>query len=149
MGDEDWRLRFAKKRYTRLLEILLRRMGEKALGEVLKELGSYCAGLDDERIVKHRGDFEGYCAYIKQSASGDTITKENGVITMTSGERSACFCPLIGDTPGVPWAACSCSLGWQEHTWQTLLQKPVRVELKESVVRGGKACTFVIKVEEK
>jgi hypothetical protein len=38
-------------------------------------------------------------------------------------------------------------LGWQQHTWETLLQKKVTVELKESVLRGGKRCIFEIRVQ--
>jgi hypothetical protein len=42
----------------------------------------------------------------------------------------------------------NCSLGWQQHTWETLLQKKVSVDLKESVLRGGKRCVFEIHVSE-
>jgi predicted hydrocarbon binding protein len=44
--------------------------------------------------------------------------------------------------------ACNCSLGWQKHTWETLLQKKVKVELTESVLRGGKRCVFKIHIVE-
>jgi hypothetical protein len=40
----------------------------------------------------------------------------------------------------------NCALGWQRHTWETLLQRPVKVELKESVLRGGRRCVFEIHV---
>jgi hypothetical protein len=36
----------------------------------------------------------------------------------------------------------------QWHTWETLLQKKVSVDLKESVLRGGKRCVFEIHVSE-
>jgi hypothetical protein len=148
MAEEDWKLRFAKERYTKLLEILSNRMDEKELGEVLRELGAYCAGLGDEFIMKYRDDFEGFRAFIKKSASGDDIVydRQKGIIEMASADRTECFCPLIGDAHGAPGAACGCSLGWHEHTWTTLLEKPVRVELKESVLRGGKRCVFEIAV---
>jgi hypothetical protein len=148
MAEEDWKLRFVKQRYTKLLEILSKRMDENELGEVLRELGAYCAGLGDEHIMKYRDDFDGFCAFVKKSASGDDIVydRQNGIIEMASEDRTECFCPLIGAGPGVPKAACGCSLGWHEHTWTALLNKPVRVELKESVLRGGKRCVFKIKV---
>ena len=65
---------------------------------------------------------------------------------MSSPERTDCFCPLISVAQNTPPVACQCSLGWQQHTWETLLQKKVRVELKESVLRGGKRCVFEIRV---
>jgi len=35
---------------------------------------------------------------------------------------------------------CHCTLGWNQRTWEALLERPVRVEVKESVLRGGKRC---------
>ena len=149
--SEDWRLPFVRKRYARMLEILSRRMGEGALNETLFELGAFCSGLGDETILKFRGNLEGYRQAVKQSVSGDNITFDwdEGVITMASDERTDCFCPLISCFNHTPQVACNCSLGWQQHTWETLLQKPVKVELKESVLRGARRCVFQIRVGEK
>lgn len=145
---EDWRLHFVKQRYARLLEILSRRMDGDTLNNTLLELGGYCSGLGDETLAKFRGNPDGYRQMVKQSLSGDNITYdwEKGVITMSSEERTDCFCPLISRLDHTPPVACNCSLGWQKHTWETLLQRPVTVELKESVLRGGKRCTFIIRI---
>lgn len=147
-APEDWRFRFVKERYAKLLEILSSRMDEKALNGTLFELGTYCSGLGDETLKKFRGDLEGYRKLVKQGVSGDNITYDwdKGVITMASDERTDCFCPLISRFNHTPKTACNCSLGWQQHTWETLLQKKVKVELKESVLRGGKRCAFQIRV---
>ena len=67
---------------------------------------------------------------------------------MASEERTDCFCPLNSRFNHTPTVACNCSLGWQKHTWETLLQKKVKVELKESVLRGGKRCVFEIHILE-
>ena len=147
---EDWRLPFVKKRYARLLEILSRRMDEPTLNETLRELGTGCSAFGDDTLKKVRGDLEGYARVVKQGVSGDSITYdwEKGVITMASAERTDCFCPLISRLHHTPALACQCSLGWQQHTWETLLQQKVRVELKESVLRGGKRCVFEIHVSD-
>lgn len=147
-NPDDWRLRFVKERYAGLLRILSGRMDEKSLNEILHDVGAYCSGLGDQTLVQHRGDFDGFCNLIKRGVSGDDVTwdREKGVITMTSPERSDCFCPLNSRHQNTPPAVCNCSLGWQQHTWETLLQKKVRVELKESVLRGGKRCVFEIHV---
>jgi hypothetical protein len=65
---------------------------------------------------------------------------------MASEERTTCFCPFYGaNGPGI---ACNCSLGWQQHTWETFFRKKVTVDLKESVLRGGKRCVFEIHVSD-
>ena len=147
-SPDDWRLPFVKKRYARLLELLGGRLDEKALTELLIALGSYCSELSDDKTAKFRGNLEGYRQAVRQGVSGDQITYDwdRGVITMASDERSDCFCPLISRLARTPEVACNCSLGWQRHTWETLLQKPVTVVLKESVLRGGKRCVFEIHV---
>jgi hypothetical protein len=146
--NEDWRWTFVKQRYAKMLEILSSRMDEKALNETLHEVGSFCSSTQDDWTIKHRNDIEGYCKSIEQSSSGDhaAYDREKGIVTMISPERTECWCPLnCAKTPNV---VCNCSLGWQQHTWETLLQRKVTVELKESVLRGGKRCVFEIRVQK-
>ena len=147
---EDWRLNFVKQRYSKLLQILSERMDEQALNETLHEVGSFCASLGDERLLRYRGNFDGFCALLKQTSSGDDVTwdHERNLITVTSPERTDCFCPLNGRQQQTPPVVCNCSLGWQQHTWETLLQRKVRVEIQEAVLRGGKRCVFHVHVGE-
>jgi predicted ArsR family transcriptional regulator len=143
---EDWRVRFVQRRYSRLLEILSRRMGEKDLKDTLREMGSCCASFADEATKKYRGDLDGFAKSIQQSVSGDTVTydPEKRVVTMASSERTACFCPFFGAAG--PGFACNCSLGWQQHTWETFFEKKVTVDIEEAFLRGGKRCVFKIHV---
>jgi hypothetical protein len=145
---EDWRIRFVQRRYPKLLEILSRRMGADTLNGVLHELGTCCASFDDKSTKKYRGDLDGFVRYIQGGVSGDTVAydRQKGVLTMTSPERTTCFCPFYGANS--PELACNCSLGWQQHTWETFFQKKVTVNLKESVIRGGKRCVFEIQVSD-
>lgn len=147
---EDWRLRFVKERYARLIRILSDRMDRKELDQTLHDLGTFCSSRYDQFTVQHRGEFEGLRKAYKEGSSGDEVTwdREKGVIRMVSPERTDCFCPLISLKQNTPPVVCDCSLGWQQHTWETFLQKKVRVELKESVLRGGKRCIFEIHVSD-
>ncbi len=149
-GSEDWRWPFVQDRYARLLESLSSRMGEKDLAEVLHALGSHCSSVADEGRQRFKGDVEAFAAAARQSASGDDVSydREKGLLVMTSPTRTDCFCPLISRSARTPTVACACSLGWQEHTWQTMLRRKVTVELKESVLRGGTRCVFEIRVGE-
>jgi hypothetical protein len=83
---------------------------------------------------------------MKKPGSGDTIDydREIGVVTMASGERTDCSCPLVSVRARTPKFVCNCTLGWQQHAWEDVLQKKVRVELKESVMRGDKRCVCKI-----
>jgi len=145
---EDWRSTFIKKRYAHLLEMLSDKLGDEKLADLLGEQGRFCSNSGDWALEKYRGDVDGYSKFVRTSSSADIITydRDKGVITMTTDERPECFCPLNGVAVKTPGVVCNCSLGWQKNTWETLLQKKVRVELKEAVLRGGKHCTFEIHV---
>lgn len=144
---EDWRLRFMRRRYARLIGILSERTDGTTLNAILHELGRYCASTD-ARLQQFRGNLDGYRAHIRQTASGDDVVfdQEKSTITVTSPERRDCFCPLISMTERTPEVVCNCSQGWHRETWETVTTKKVQVALKESVLRGGKRCVFQIHV---
>ena len=145
----DDRLSFVKKRYAKLLEILSGRMDPKTLNEALFDLGAYCcSSTSDDFLNKYRGDLEGFRQAAKQVGAKDDFTydRDKGLITMVSEDRTDCFCPWISRLNNTPKVACNCSLGFQQHLWETLLQKKVKVELKESALLGGKRCVFEIRI---
>src|ERR1700690_4212461 len=73
-APEDWRLKFVKERYAKLLGILSSRMDEKTLNETLFELGTYCSGLGDEWLKKSRAAPQGFRQAGKKGVSGKNIT---------------------------------------------------------------------------
>ena len=145
---EDWRVPFVKERYAKLLNVLLDKMGEENLTAALHDVGGYCASTFGDALKKYRGDVEGFAEFIKNDGSGDLpiYDRERNVIVATSKERTDCICPLIGIAAKTPKVVCNCSMGWHQYAWETLLQKKVRVELKESVLRGGKRCTLEVHI---
>jgi hypothetical protein len=143
--EEDWRFSFIKDRYAKLMSILAEQMDEKTLSGILRQLGAHCASRFP-LIQQHKGDIAGFIREFKKQANEEiTYDPEKGIVTVVGPERGDCYCPLI-DRHTTPKVICNCSLGWQQHTYETLLGKKVEVSLKESVVRGGKRCTFEIKV---
>ena len=146
--SDDWKLPFVKEHYAKLLRILADKLDDKTVNEILQQLGRYCASR--MRVINgHKGDIDGYISDFKKQYNEDiTYDREKGIVTVVGPERSDCFCPLIGIKQGTPKIACNCSLGWQQYTYETILGKEARVELKESVLRGGKRCVFEIHVGE-
>ena len=145
---DDWRMPFVKKRYAKLLQVLLDKRGEGELTETLHEVGGYCASTFAPALEKYRGDVDGFASYIKTVGSGDLFSydRERNIVIASSEERTDCICPLNGAAYKTPTVVCNCSMGWHQYAWQTLLQKKVRVELKESVLRGGKRCRLEVQI---
>lgn len=60
-----------------------------------------------------------------------------------------CHCPRIRDvlkSPGVKISPtyCYCGAGFYKGIWEEILQKPVKVEVLESVLNGGDVCKIAI-----
>jgi predicted hydrocarbon binding protein len=139
-----WRLNFAQRRFARLIEILESTLDEETLRDVIEGLGRYCSGTIGF-IQEHKGDVEGHFEEIRQRWGEEAeFDRERGVITVVTPERE-CVCPLV-NSQLVPASICNCSLGWQKQTYETILGRPVEVELKESALRGSKRCVFEIHV---
>jgi predicted ArsR family transcriptional regulator len=143
--QDDWRIKFMNRRYSNLIEILSKKLDKKEFNEIFHEMGRNCSNLID-LIKEHRNDPDGYFKMLKERWHEDAIfDREKGAITITSSERTECACPMIGACRP-PDIVCNCSLGWQEQTFETVLGKKVKVELKESILRGGKRCTFEVQI---
>ena len=58
-----------------------------------------------------------------------------------------CYCGLLRDLPNeetVSKTYCNCAKGFIEKYWEKVLEKPVKVDLLQSVVAGDKECKFAI-----
>ncbi len=56
-----------------------------------------------------------------------------------------CLCPLVETgPPGLSGTFCACSVGYVREMFSQALGKPVKVELLESLKRGGKSCRFKV-----
>jgi uncharacterized protein DUF6144 len=60
-----------------------------------------------------------------------------------------CYCALFNELPEdetVSKTYCNCSKAFVKNIWEAVLEKPVEVELQESVISGGDTCRFKIKM---
>ena len=142
---EDWRIGFSRTRYSQLMEILEPKVSIEKFNEIIQMLGRYCSSTV-AFIQDYKGDLAGYLKELKRHWNEDSLVDiEKGIITIASQERTSCVCPLI-ETEKVSDNVCNCSLGWQQQTFETVLGKKVEVQIKESIIRGGKRCVFEIKI---
>lgn len=60
-----------------------------------------------------------------------------------------CHCPLAragaAATPA-PEPYCCCGGGWYKGVWEFIVERPVRVEVLRSVMRGDDDCTFAVRL---
>lgn len=62
--------------------------------------------------------------------------------------RLYCHCPRVregvGREPHLPAVYCYCGAGFYQGIWEYLLDRPVRVQLLESVMQGGDICRVAV-----
>jgi len=64
-----------------------------------------------------------------------------------------CHCPRVRDMlenngAGLPITYCYCGAGFYKMIWEEILQKPVQVEVLQSVMKGDDVCTIAIRLPQ-
>ena len=134
------KIQFMQTRMAKFINILDKNMDEADLNKVLEGLGIECSKEYEPYYKEYRDNLEGFFQAWDMNFKHD---KEKMVITLLGKETTECFCPFVKESLMSP-DFCNCSLGWHQHIFSTLIGKPVKVEIIESVLRGGKSCNFVI-----
>jgi hypothetical protein len=74
------------------------------------------------------------------------IWRENELVHIRYGEVSAhCYCPAANYRPSKPGDVhCECTRSTHQAIFETALGRPFKVEILESLRRGGKTCHFAV-----
>ncbi len=64
--------------------------------------------------------------------------------------KASCSCPIIRKNlnRGMPVKFCYCGAGWYKQQWEGIFDKPVRIEIVESVLQGDEYCSFAIHIPD-
>jgi predicted hydrocarbon binding protein len=136
----------ARLRFSKLIEIIEARLPEQERKQILHALGGRCADTYRAALIdRYKGNLKGFLEEGRRLWMAEADYDEpNGTIRIV--DRSpTCSCPLVKEGL-TPQSFCDCTLGWQEETYSAILGRPVKAELEESILRGGRKCVFRIKV---
>jgi predicted hydrocarbon binding protein len=135
-------------RYAKLATLLDDKLQEPQKTEIFEDLGRECARqFRNITFDKYKGDIDGFLQSIQQQKGWvEKVEYDKSAGTIRIIDRAGkCTCPLVktGVTPAVQ---CKCTLGWQKETYSAILGRPVKAEVEESILRGGKRCVFRIQI---
>jgi hypothetical protein len=150
------RSEFAKSWVGRFVRLLDERLDEKTRRELMEANGRVCATgaygpPDPTRFVTTDELVKSLAAHV----GDENCRREGSVVYFTyrqnrRGLRIAdgyCLCPVVEDGPkDLSPTYCQCSVGYVGYMFERSLGRPVRVELLESLRRGGQACRFAVHV---
>ncbi len=120
-------------------------MDEATRIKLMEASGRACARRDAVNAAKEcKGDLDKFLATMRKWVGADNVRKDGNKVHLV---YSKCLCPMVqSGTDRLSDTYCNCSRGWVKEMFETVHGKPVEVRLTESIMRGGKACRFVVQV---
>lgn len=151
----DKRMAFAQTWVKRMMDNLDSEVDEPTRIRLMHTNGRTCYLGSHERRQPPPGGLDAFIEHVKQrSGDGPSPIRREGKIVYFDYVRNPaglkvadgwCLCPVVEKGPeGLSGTFCECSVGYVTQMFTELTGKPVRVELLESLKRGGKGCRFKI-----
>jgi hypothetical protein len=130
-----------------MMDALDQAVDEPTRQAIMQACGRQCIGnstLDKARkLAKAASGLDDLLAQLNQAhIGGGHLHHEGDVIHAT---YTRCYCGSVNQTkePFSP-TYCYCSCGWYRQLFETLLERPVAVELVSSIIQGDESCRFLI-----
>ena len=144
--QQDRDQEFLEHWMTTLMELLEQQLNEDQRNALMHSCGRACARREAIGLAaRFAGDVKGMVENFAQNMGGpERIFLDANTVHM---DFDGCFCPLVDEGPEVlPDTFCECSKGWMLEMFETAAQKPVQVEILQTVRRGDPTCGFLIHV---
>ena len=136
-------------------------VGSKDRMEIMEACGRNCSehnqGLINRALARRRkfaSIDEFLAAEVKKPVKGTRLARNGNELHQfyTPSKYTPpmrCFCGLLRDLPPektVSQTYCHCSKAFVKRFWESILERPVEVELVRSAVSGAQECEFVIRL---
>jgi hypothetical protein len=61
-------------------------------------------------------------------------------------KQNYCHCPLVRNhfDEGISPTFCNCSAGWYRQLWEGIIERPVKISILKSLIKGDQDCKFAI-----
>jgi hypothetical protein len=147
--------------WLKTMENLRKSIGKDKLANVMRACGSKCCGITSRKRAKlcwsQSKSLKDFINKLNKHHIGGgrlkvineprTCTQGRGKHTITGGYNT-CYCGQVKYTqnPFPSDSYCQCSTAWYKQLFETAFGKPVKVEIKQSIIQGAKTCEFVIHI---
>jgi predicted hydrocarbon binding protein len=142
---KDKSQRFKEAWIITLLKNMDEQFDEKTRAKMMESCGRDCARRDSIQMAESsKGDVGKLVRSLAKFLGDKNCYLEDDIVHLEYGK---CYCELVAEGPErLSDTYCFCSRGWVLEMFETAAQKPVKVELLQSIKRGASSCKFLIKV---
>jgi predicted ArsR family transcriptional regulator len=128
-------------------------VGTKKAEEIMRLCGQKCCGRGIRKTAKRlMNESKSIEEFLKKASTdglkeGEVEYKLKDKNTIT-GTFNRCFCKQVSqaNTPFKNRTYCQCSAEFHKQYFEAALEKPVKVEIKQSIICGAKTCEFIIHI---
>lgn len=139
--EREWKL--SQTWIVNVVENMDAKVDEKEKVRILEACGRSCARRGAvEAASKCAGDLDAFLSAMRKWIGEANVRREGSTVHLT---YSKCYCPNVQSMEKVPASYCNCSRGWAKEMFETVLGKPVEVDLLSSIKRGDAECRLVIR----
>ncbi len=123
--------------------------GKKTCIQVMEKKGRICCGATlrnkAKKFMKESKSIKEFIEKLNSMRGYTFKLKDNNTIV---GGYDKCYCGLVNKTkmPFKNLTYCYCGVGHIKQFFESALEKPVEVELVQSVITGAKTCEFIIHI---
>ncbi|MDH4209773.1 MAG: DUF6144 family protein, partial [Anaerolineae bacterium] len=137
---------FTHRWVKNLIDSIDAHLDEETKIRLMESCGRACARGGPVHVAKAcQGNLDNWLAILRKWHGGEEYVQRDGDIVHVI--CTECLCALVKDGPAsLPDTYCYCSRGWMKEVFETVVGKPVDVDLIESVKRGGQMCQFTIQL---
>lgn len=134
-------------------------LGEDTRTQTMMNCGYNCAEVN-KRVIeqakarrkKYKSINEFLDVEVQKPMRGTRLVREGNTMYQyytpkTFAKSLRCYCGLLRGLPvneTVSITYCNCSKGFVKKLWESVLEKPVKVEITQSAVSGAEECKFAI-----
>jgi predicted hydrocarbon binding protein len=131
-----------------LMDRLEDEVGERVAKEIMVDCGRQCIARSVLKrahgLWQEAEDIDDFLDKLNQAHIGGGHLRREGNVVY--GSYGRCYCGSVSKVKGrLSSIYCSCSCGWYQELFETALERPVEVELLDSIVQGAEACRFAIR----
>ncbi len=139
--------------WNNAVEKLETRLGTKGAIEVMRICGSKCCGKGQrktaKRLMSESSSIEKFLEKISNYEVKEGELEYKLINNKTiNAKYNKCFCGQVKKQtdPFKNLTYCQCSVEFNKQFFEAAFEKPVKVELKQSIINGDDFCEFEIKI---
>ncbi len=132
-----------------MMAVLDREVDEETGRAIMEACGRTCISAGTvakaRRLHREANDLDDLLCRLNEAHIGGGQLRREGDVIFAAYE--GCYCGSVSHTrESISATYCRCSCGWFRELFETLLERPVEVELLSSIVQGHDRCEFAIRI---